>query len=179
MIDTAYISELPYILRNDSSSSFALYPSHDHFILLTVGGPSRRLRYRFQSALHPSCIFPPSSAISVRLFRGSDSFTFPVDSMRKPPASLYKLFGAGPSWIALTQNSLHSLHGKLSCLGSIFRACCIRLSVVENNARGLANVCEPWRFASRIMLSTTYALRSATSAKSCRGFYCGPSRYMR
>lgn len=60
-----------------------------------------------------------------------------------------------------------------------FRIRCIRLSVAENNARCLANVCEPWRFAPRIMLSTTYALRSATSAKSRREFYCAAIPVMR
>lgn len=150
---------------------------------------------------NPRClyrgIFPLASYIR-RLFRGSGSFTFPLDSMRKPPARvLYGLFGAKPSWIALAQNSLRSL-GKGRKGGRVarggrggrgggkerrctFRIRCIRLSVAENNARCLTNVCEPWRLASRIMLSTTYvyALRSATSGKSRREFYCSATPVMR
>lgn len=97
--------------------------------------------------------------------------------MRKPPrARLCGLFGARPSRIALTQNSLHPLRAgrDYRAAGAFSAAGCIRLSAAENNARGLANVCEPWRTALRIMLSATYALCSATSARSRRGFYCRP-----
>lgn len=99
--------------------------------------------------------------------------------MRKSPARvLYGLFGAKPSWIALAQNSLRSLDRGRKASGGrreggrregggkerrcTFRIRCIRLSVAENNARCLAkHMREPWRLASRIMLSvrrTLYAL---------------------
>lgn len=78
--------------HNPSSSRFALsiarpfYPPHRR---RSVPSPSQ---YRFQSALpSPS----PVSTISVRLFRGSSSFTFPVDSMRKPPGELVRIVWRG------------------------------------------------------------------------------------
>lgn len=148
------------------------------------------LQYRFQSALPPSprvhspsrSALPrrrPVSAVSVRLFHGSGSFTFPVDSMRKSPARVSGsgLFGAGPSWIALTQNSLH-FPRKLSCAPGALSAPVVydyrpRETIrARAHAKNWRDVCararELWRFASRIMLSCSraYALRSATSAKS-------------
>jgi len=155
----------------------SLYPSHDHFILLTVSGPSPvSISIRVASVLYfpprhppfPSVCFAEATLLHFPLTRWGNSQRACTDCLARSHLESHLLRILCTSF---TRN--HRV------LGAFSAPVVYDYRLVENNARDLANVREPWRFASRIMLSTTYALRSATSAKLCREFYCGPSRYTR
>jgi len=162
----------------------SLCPSHVYFILLTVGGPScRRPDIDFNPrCLHPvfpllplSALYPPFPSVC---FAEAALLHFPLTRWGTPD-ELIRIVWRG-AILNRTCTEFFALPSRKAIVPREPRfPRCIRLSAAENNARGLANVCESWRFASRIMLSITYALRSATSAKSRREFYCGPSRYAR
>lgn len=111
----------------------SLYPSHVHF---TLPPPSvvRPLVVPVSISIRVAGVlyfpFPgPVSAISVRLFRGSGSFTFPVDSMRKPPqpGELVRIVwreaipDRTSSEFFAPSPASPSRAGRLSCHGSIFR----------------------------------------------------------
>lgn len=159
----------------------SLCPSHVHFILLTVVLPvsisirAARVLY-FPSPRLPVPRHFRSSVSRKRLFyisRWLDEET-PGEPVRIVWRGAildrtYSEFFALPPW------------GNHRAPGSARLPSCIRLSAAEKQCA------RPWQtYASlgdslrEIMLSAAYALRSATSAKSRREFYCGPpSRYAR
>lgn len=138
------------------------------------------------------CIFPLTTPVyspflSVCVSRKAALLHFPLTRWEKLPRRLRcGLPGATPSWIALTQKFFAPPAGKYRARLRLRGDARIVAVVYDYRPRktmralALANVCaSSWRLALRIMLSTTYALRSATSAKSRREFYCGAARYAR
>lgn len=177
----------------------SFYPSHVHFILLagrrSVLSPSR---YRFQSARCPRPVFSHPSALTPRIP------PFPVH----PSVSRKRLFyisrwldeetpaRRAPVRIVWRRAILDRTYSeffalpsrrKLSCSSPLGGARFPRAAApVVYDYRRRKTMRAAWQtyaslgeLASRIMLSTPYALRSATSAKSRREFYCGPRPVMR
>lgn len=173
--------------NDPSSSRFALNPSHIHFILLTVGGP---LPVAVSISIRVATIPVFSLSLSVPRRRRIRRFCPSVSRKRlfyisrwldeKTPGEFRLRIVWRGAILDRTYSEFFALPTEtIVCLGSTFRARCIRLSAAENNKRSRARarthararpgktyVSELWRFASRIMLSVPYTLRSATSAKS-------------